>query len=68
MTLRDITDRKLPEGRHLTRSHLQVVVEGLQLRVLVRLSSYRVVARRRWQSHDRKWCHVTSRDRKWRDL
>jgi len=29
----------------------------------VRLSSYRAVTRRRWQSRGRKWSHVTPRDR-----
>jgi len=51
--------------RHLTGSHLEVGVEVQKLAYTMRLISYKAVARRRRQSRDRKWHHVTSRDRKW---
>jgi len=50
---------------HLTGSHLQVAVESLKPTYPVRLTFYKAVARRRRQSPDRKWHHVTSGDRKW---
>jgi len=66
MTLRYI---KWPEvtrkWRHLTRSHLEVAVEGRKLAYTVSFTSYKTVARRERQSPDWKWCHVTSGDRKW---
>ena len=34
-------------------------MEGRKLAFQVRLSSYRAMSRRRWQSRDRKGCHVT---------
>jgi len=46
------------------RAVTEVAVEGRQLALLVRLTSYRAVIRRRWQSRDRKGRHVTSPDRK----
>jgi len=65
MTSRDL---KCPEvtrkSRHLTGSHPEMVVMGWKLGSLVRLTSYKAVARRR-QSHDRKWHHVTSGDQEW---
>jgi len=45
--------------RHLTASHLEVAVEGRKLAYTVHFASYKAVDRRRRQSHDRKWCHVT---------
>jgi len=66
MTSRDLrwpeVTRKL---RHLTRSHLEVASEGQEVAYTVHFTSYKAVARRRWQSRDRKWRHVTSGDRKW---
>jgi len=56
-------DRK---SRHLTGCHLEVAVEGRKLAYTVHFSFYKAVARRRRQSRDRKWRHVTSGDRKWR--
>jgi len=51
--------------RHFTGSHLEVAVEGQKLESLVRMTSYNAVGRRRRQSRDRKWPHVTTCDRKW---
>jgi len=51
--------------RHLTRSHLEVALEGKEVAYTVHFTSYKAVARRRWQSRDRKWCHMTSGDQKW---
>jgi len=51
--------------RHLTGSHLEVAVENQKLPYTVHFTSYKAVARRRRQSRVRKWCHVTSGDRKW---
>ena len=51
--------------RHLTGSHLEVAIEGREVAFWVRLSLYRAATRRRWQSRDRKWCHLSSHDRKW---
>ena len=49
--------------RHLTGSHLEVAVEGRKLAYTVHFTSYKVVARSKRQSRDRKWCNVTSGDR-----
>jgi len=46
--------------RHLTGSHLEVAVEGRKLAYIVHVTSYKAVARRRRQSRDRKWRHMTS--------
>jgi len=51
--------------RHLSRSRLEVALEGRKLVHTVCLTSYKAVARRRRHSRDRKWRHVTSGDRKW---
>jgi len=51
--------------RHLTGSQLEVPVEGRKLAYIVHFTSYKAVARRRRQSRDRKWRHVTSVDQKW---
>jgi len=40
---------------HLTGSHLEVTVEGRKLAYTVHFTSYKAVARRRRQSHNRKW-------------
>jgi len=50
---------------HLTASHLEVAVESWKLASLVRFTSYKAPARRKRQSHYRKWRHVPSGDRKW---
>jgi len=50
--------------RHLTESNLEVAVEGQKLAYTVHFSFCKAVARRRRQSGDRKWRHVTSGDRK----
>jgi len=52
--------------RQLTGSYLEVAVEVQKLAYTMRLTSYKAVARRRRQSCDRKWRHVSSRNRKWR--
>jgi len=49
----------------LTGSHLELAIEGRKLAYTVRFTSNKAVAGRRRQSHCRKWCHVTSGDRKW---
>jgi len=51
--------------RHLSKSHLEVAVEGRKLAYTVHFTSYKAVARRRRHSRDRKWRHVTLEDRKW---
>jgi len=51
--------------RHLTGSHLEVTVEGRKLASLVRLTYYKAVACRRFQSRDREWRHITSHHWKW---
>jgi len=51
--------------RHLTQSDLEVAVESRKLVYAVDFTSYKAVARRRRQSHERKWRRVTSGDRKW---
>jgi len=67
--LRDRKWRHLTSGnrkwRHLTGSHLEVAVEDWQPAYTVHFTSYRAVARKRRQSHQRKWRHVTSGDRNW---
>jgi len=63
----DSRDLRWPEviqkWRHLSRSHLEVVV-GRKLAYTVCLTTYKAVARRRRQSRDTNWRHVTSGDRK----
>jgi len=51
--------------RHLIGSHLEVAVEGRKLAYTVHFTSYKAVACLRRHSRGRKWCHVTSGDRKW---
>jgi len=66
MTLRDLRRQDvIRKWRHLTGSHLEVAVEGQKLAYTLRLTFYKAVARRKRHSHDRKWRHVTSGDRKW---
>jgi len=61
------TDLRWPvmthKWRNLAGSHLELAVEARKLVSLVRLTSYKAVACWRMQSRDRRWCHVTSRDR-----
>jgi len=70
VTWQEMTSRDLrwPEVTrkwcHLTGCHLEVAVEGRKLAYSVHLTSYKAVARRRRQSRDRKWHHVTSGGRK----
>jgi len=52
--------------RHLTGSHQEVAVEGQKLPYTVPFNLYKAVPRKRRQSCDRKWRHMTSGDRKWR--
>jgi len=49
--------------RNFTGNHLELAIEGRQMASLRRLTSYKAVARRRLQSHDRKWWHITSGDK-----
>jgi len=49
----------------LSGSHLEVAVDGRKLAYTVHFTFYKAVARRRWQSRDRKWRHAISGDRKW---
>jgi len=71
VTWQEMTSRDLrwPEEsrkwRHFTGSHLKVAIEGRKLAYTVHFTSYKTVTRRKRQSCDRKWCHVTSGDRKW---
>jgi len=51
--------------RHLTGSHLEVAVEAWILAYTVHFTSCKAVPRRKRQSRDRKWRHVTPADRKW---
>jgi len=44
----------------LIGSHLEVAVEGRKLVYTVHFTSYKAVARRRRQSRQRKWRHLTS--------
>jgi len=60
--------RSDPEVTHLTGSQLEVAVVGREPAFCVHLSSYRAVTCRRWYSHDREWCYVTSHAQKWRHL
>jgi len=65
MTSRDLRWPELTQKwRHLIGSHLEVAVEGRKLGYTVQFTSYKAVARRRRQSRDRKWRHVTSGDGK----
>jgi len=48
--------------RHLTRTDLEVAAESRKLLFWVRFSSYRALTCGRWQSHDRKRCHMTGSD------
>jgi len=65
MTSRDL---KWPEvtrkWRDLTGSRQEVAVEGLKLAYTVHFTLYKAVARRRRQSRDKKWRHMTSGDRR----
>jgi len=54
-----LVDRK---WRHLTGSHLEVAVEGRKLFYTGYFTSYKAVARKRRQSHGKKWRHVSSSD------
>jgi len=65
VTGNDVTTSRHRKWRNLTRNQPELAVGGLYVKFGVCSSSYRAVTRRRWQSCDRKWCHVTSRDRKW---
>jgi len=66
MTSRHLRWLEVPwKWHHLTRSHMEVVVEGRKLAYTVNFTSYKAMARGRRQSRDRKWCHVTQGDRKW---
>jgi len=71
VTWQELTSRdfRWPEvtrnWRHLTGSHLKVAVQGRKLAYTAHFTSYKAVARRRRQSRDRKWRHVTSGDWKW---
>jgi len=66
MTSRDLRWPEVSRKcRHLTGSHLEVAVEGRKLAYTLHFISYKAVVRRRRQSRDRKWRHVTSNDRKW---
>jgi len=66
MTSLDIRSPKVsPKLRHLSKSHLEVAVEGRKLAYTVHFTCYKAVARRRRQSPDRKWRHVTLDERKW---
>jgi len=62
------SDLRWPEvtwkWRYLTGSHLEVAMEGQKHPYTVHFTFYKAVARRRRQSHDRKWLHVTYGDRK----
>jgi len=51
--------------RHWTGCRLEVGVGSRKLPYTVHFTSYKAVARRRRQSRDRKWRHVTSGNRKW---
>jgi len=71
VTWQEMMSRDLPlpevsqKCRAFTGSYLEVTVKGQKLGFCVRLSSCRAVTHKRWPSRHRKWCHVTSRDRKW---
>jgi len=53
-----------PEVTSFDQKHLEVIVEGQKVAYTVHFPSYKAVACRRRQSRDRKWCHMTSGDRK----
>jgi len=57
-----------PEVTSFDRKSREVAVVGRKLAYTVNFASYKAVARRRRQSRDGKWRHVTSGDRKWRHL
>jgi len=61
-------ERKCPGSDVILPEVAWKSVEGLKLAYAVRFTTYKAVARRRRQSRDRKWRHVTSGDRKWRHL
>jgi len=66
MTSRDLKWPKVTrKWRHLRGSHQEVAVEGQNLPYTVHFTSHKAVSRIRMQSHDRKYRHVTSGDRKW---
>jgi len=66
MTSRDLRWPKVTwKWRQLSGSHLEAAVEVRRLACTLRFPCYKAVARRRTQSRDRKWCHMTSGDRKW---
>jgi len=71
VTWRKMTSRQLRwknvtrKSRYLTGSQLEVAVEDQKLANTVHFTSYKAVTRRRRQSPDRKWRHVTSGYRKW---
>jgi len=66
MTSRDLRRPEVTrKWHHLTESHLEAAVEGIKLAYAVHFNSYKAVARRRRQSRDCKWCHVSSGDEKW---
>jgi len=69
MTSRDLRWSAVTrKWRHLTGSLPEVAIEGQKLPYTVHFTSYTAVGRRKRQSRDRKWCHVTSGDRRWRNL
>jgi len=49
----------------LTRSDLEVAVEGQKLAFWVHFNSFRTETWRGWQSPDRKWLHMARTDWKW---
>jgi len=63
VTGNDSRDLRWPEVtlmlRHLTRSHLEVAIEGRRLAYTVHFTTCKPVSRRRRQSHDSKWHHMT---------
>jgi len=66
MTSRDLRRPELTRNwRHFTGGHLERAVESQKLASLMRLTSYKAVARRRRYSRDIKWHHMTSGDWKW---
>jgi len=66
MTSHDLRWPKVTwKWRHLTGSHFEVAVEGRKLAYTAHFTSHKPVARRRRQSRDMKWCHMTSGDCKW---
>jgi len=71
VTWQDMTSRDLRwqevirKWCNLSGSHLEVAVEGQKLTYTVCLTTEKAATRRKNQSRDRKWHHVTSGDRKW---